>query len=72
MNAMRAIWAVALACACAQLAHAAPPQDFARRVEAARNQTYPHRKPANAHRARVNASIRPLTRGCLRSGRVLA
>jgi CubicO group peptidase (beta-lactamase class C family) len=38
MNAMRAIRAVALACACAQLAHAAPPQDFARRVEAARTQ----------------------------------
>jgi CubicO group peptidase (beta-lactamase class C family) len=36
MNAMRAIRAVALACACAQLAHAAPPQDLARRVEAAR------------------------------------
>ncbi len=38
MNAMRAIWAVALACACARLALAEPPKDFQRRVEAARSE----------------------------------
>jgi len=33
MNAMRSIATVALACACAGVAHAAPPKDFARRVD---------------------------------------